>query len=123
MDAICRWLEECRILAKTLTWLPVAVYGFQGFRADIRELVGSNANNRTVLLVELLEMRHKGSREHPFEIWEPRSCDELWSGVIFQRMEVKIVEDIPNAVSYGLVASLSAFAREKLTRIDLGDSD
>lgn len=61
MDAIRSWLEECWILAKPLAWLTVAVDGFQGFRVDVRELVGRNTNDRTVLLMEPLEIGHKGS--------------------------------------------------------------
>lgn len=50
------------------------------------------------------ELRRKSPRKHPFEIGNPRSCKELRTRVVSQRMKVNVIEDIGNEISYSLVA-------------------
>lgn len=98
VNAIGSRLEECWILAKALTWLAMAIDCFQRFRIRVRELIGSHADNRTIFLVEFLEARYKLPGGHPFEIGEPSSDEEFWTGIALQGMKVEVVKDIPYAV-------------------------
>ena len=56
--------------------------------------------------MKLFELRHEGPPVHPYEIRDPRSRKELRAGVLPQRMNVNIIEDIRNGISYSLVAGV-----------------
>lgn len=107
VDAVCRWLKESRIFSEALSWLSVAVYRFEGVYADVRELAGGCSNDRTILFVQLSELRHKSPRVHPFEIRDPGSCKEFGTRVVPQGMEVNVIDDIRYEIDCSLVASVS----------------
>ena len=98
MDAICCGLKENWILPEAFPGLTVTVDGFQGIQTDEREFAGRCSNNRTVLVMELLVLRHKGPRVHPSQIRNSRSCKELWAGVLSQRVKVKIIHGSCNEI-------------------------
>ncbi len=107
MDAICRRLKESRILPEAFSWLTVAVDGFQGIQTDVREFARRCSNHRTVLLMKFLELGHESPSVHPYEIRYSSCCKELRTRVLPQRMNVKIIEDIGNGISYSLVVYIS----------------
>ena len=104
VDAIRRRLKEGWIFPEAFAWLTVTVYRFQGVCADVRELAGRRSNNRTILFMQLPELRHKSPRVHPFEIRNPGSCQEFGTRVLSQRMKVQVIDDIRYGIDYGLVA-------------------
>ena len=107
VDAIRRWLKESWILSEAFSRLTVTVDGFQGIGANVRELAGRCSNNGTVLFMELFEFRHQSAGVHPFEVTDPRSCQELRPRVLSQRMKVKVIDDIRDGIGYRLVALVS----------------
>ena len=53
--------------------------------------------------MEFLEVRYKGSGGHPFEIREPSSDEEIWTGIALQGMKIEVVKDVPYAVGQNLI--------------------
>ena len=107
MDTIGRGLKERRILSEPFSWLTVTVDGSQGFQTDIREFAGRCSNNRSVFIMQFFEMGHKRPGEHPLEVWEPGSCKKLRARILSQGMQVKVIENVCNEISYGLETYVS----------------
>lgn len=118
VDAVCRWLEESWIFSEAFSWLTVTVYRFQGVYADVRELAGRCSNNRTILFVQLSELRHKSPRVHPFEIRNPGSCKEFGTRILSQGMKVNVIDDVHYEIDCSLVASVLVAMCWKAERVD-----